>query len=298
MRAHMRSSLLPLALFAFLAGCSASSSPATGAGESAVTAAAPTPAGVDAQAALVAMKAAVTGTRWPLLVEATPSGTLATRFGQAKTAVESFAFAHADLGNNASEIAYVLSAPGASTFVGYAVFAFGGDDAEFWSSRAAAYYSTEGELLDVVTTSAGVADGEDAGHWAGVDEELVAKERQALEGAITFDANAQTVAVTAAKTVPAKADALPFATLVKKLQIELEASTFAHADQGNTVTKLVGLEDAAGTTLGYILTSEGGDDADDWKAAGYALFSAQGQLVGRQIATAGRADNMTNDSVR
>ena len=296
----MRSSFLSFALFAFLAGCSASSSsPATAAGESAVTAAVPTPATIDAPAALVAMKAAVAANRSPLLVKATPSGALATRFGQAKTALESFAFAHSDLGNDASEIAYVLSAPGASTFVGYAVYAFGGDDADFWSATAAAYYTTDGELLDVVTGSSGISDSEETAWSKSLDQTVIGSQTKALEAAISFDAATQTVSVAkTAKTVAVKAETLPFAAFVKTVQAELESSTFAHADQGDLVTRVVALQDAVGTTLGYILTSEGGDDADNWKAAAYALFTAQGELVGREISTAGRADTMTNDGVR
>ena len=293
----MRSSILFFAVFSVLAGCSSSSAP-TAAGESAVTSAVPTPAAVDGPTALAAMKAAVAATRSSLLVKATPTGALATRFGQAEKALASFTVAHSDLGNDASETAYVLSAPGASTFVGYAVYASGGDDADFWQANAAAYYTTAGELLTVETRSSGIADNEETGDWTNVNRDLVAKETKALEAAITFDATAQTVKVTAAKTAPAKADALPFAKLVKTVQAELEASTFAHADQGDLVTKLVALQDDAGATLGYILTSEGGDDADNWEAAAYALFSAQGQLVGREIATAGRADAMSNDGVK
>jgi hypothetical protein len=92
-------------------------------------------------------------------------------------------------------------------------------------------------------------------------------------------------------------DALPFAALVKTLQAELEASTFAHSDLGDEATKLVSVNDPSGAIAGYILSSEGSDDADDWSAVGYALFSAQGQLLAREISSAGFADTMDDDSV-
>jgi hypothetical protein len=54
--------------------------------------------------------------------------------------------------------------------------------------------------------------------------------------------------------------------------------------------------DANGQIAGYILASDGGDDADRWFGAAYALFSAGGELLDRQITTGGLADTATDDA--
>jgi hypothetical protein len=267
------------------------------------TTAAPTPASMDATAALAAMKTAFAsghGAASPSFQPvdlAVVSPTLATRFDRAKQSLESFSFAHADTGNSNSRILYALTAPSASTFVGFVVCAGASDNAQRYKGKSVAYYTTDGELLDIESTSVGISDNEDAGDFSHADHAQLAAEEATLRGALSFDGQSHRVDVDPAKAARADAAALPFAALVGRLRTELEGSTLAHADLGDSVTRLMSVKDASGSVAGYVLTSEGGDDADNWGAAGYALFSAAGQLLAREIATGGFADTMDDDSV-
>ena len=302
---------LSVAAVSLLLSISACSSPAgsdgsepTRAGALAdTTSADPTPAKIDPVDALEQMKSAVAnakGTEDVLFRSVDPAKLappLDTRFFAAKTSLEKFAFVHGDQGDIASSVRYVLSEPGASTFIGYVVMAEGSDDSDNWKASATAYYTTDGKLLDLESFSMGLSDSEDSGDWTNVNQAHADAEQQALEAALTFDAKRPSVKLVAGKTQPATAADLPFAKLVQKIQTELERSTQAHSDNGDDATRFVSVADDSGTIVGYILTAEGSDDADDWFAAGYALFSAEGQMLDRKIASSGFADTMNDDSV-
>jgi hypothetical protein len=263
----------------------------------------PTAATVDADTALREMhKNAGVSSDWvkdatkPVDLS-TLSPQLRTRFTNAKAALEDFAFRHTDQGDDGSGVAYVLSSPNGSEFVGFVVYAEGGDDADHYSASAAAYYTTTGGILDVQTRAAGISDSEDAGDWSNVDDNVIAAQERVLRTAFKYDAEKQEVSLDKSKTTKASIDGLPFATLVNAVKTEIESSTLAHSDLGDDATRFVSVKDANGSVAGYILESDGGDDADRWFSAAYALFSATGQLLDRQISTGGLADTMDDDSV-
>jgi hypothetical protein len=294
-----------LVLFAVaVAGCSGTTSTTAASDRAAANAAAPTPVTLDANAALQRLEASVPvarstrrGITQPVDLASLPAQ-LQTRFTNAKAAVEDFAFRHTDQGNDDSGIAYVLDAPGSSRFIGFVVFAAGGDDADRYSADAIAYYTTDGGLLDLQTRASGISDSEDAGDWTNADLNALDGVKATLKRAVKYDAAKQSVELVKSKTTAANADALPFAALVKTVQAEIESSTFAHSDQGDDATRFVSVTGADGAVAGFILESDGSDDADHWFSAGYALFSATGQLLDRQISTAGVADTMDDDSVK
>jgi hypothetical protein len=284
-----------LCLSSFALACSSAVSPSSSNGNAeALSGAAVSPAAVTAEVALARMKEVApfsSNDARNSIQKVDPTtlpAALATRFAKAKTPLETFAFAHSDMGDTDSEIVYVLSAPGASTFVGYAVFAIGGDDSDNHSTSAAALYDTKGELLDIQSRSSGISDSEDAGTFVKVPE----ADRAALASAVRFDAMNRRVQVDGTHVDMA---AVPFASFVKKLSTELEGSTEAHSDMGDDVTELLAVKDG-NRVIGYVLRAEGGDDSDGWLAAAYATFTADGQLVAREIATDGFADTMDSDS--
>jgi hypothetical protein len=214
------------------------------------------------------------------------------RLNKAKAALEKFAFNHTDMGDSDSGISMVKGA-------GYAVWASGGDDRGGFSASAVAYYDLDGHLLDVDTRSKGVSDSEESGDWENADQAKLAAETKALRAAVSFSAKKQSADLdpTKAKRIDIKDVQGAAGQMISKVQQELEASTFEHADMGNTATRLYSITGNDGAVAGYALTSEGGDDADRWSAGGVTLISAQGQLIDRQIATTGRADNMSDDAV-
>lgn len=282
-----------------LAGCTASSSDGPSSVAAATTTSHPTAATIAPEAALAAMKTAVPVVGQPdkaLVVKADVTGALATRFDNAKGSLEDFAFNHSDMGDTWSQVSYVLSAPGTSTFVGYAVFAYGGDDSDAYASGAVEYYTTDGKILEVDSRADGRSDSEDAGDWTNVDTNLLSAQEKTLRGAFTFDGNESTIKLDAAKTAKADIDALPFAKLVHALEDEIQATTWAHSDMGDDATWFVSVKGDDGKIAGYILAAEGDDDSDQWFSAGYALFSAGGQLLDRQIASGGIADTMDDDA--
>jgi hypothetical protein len=285
-----------------LGACSSAGSE-TAALTTAADSADPTPAKIDPVDALEQMKSAVAnakGTEDVLFRSVDPAKLappLDTRFFKAKSSLEQFAFAHGDQGDIASSVSFILSGAGASTFIGYVVMASGGDDSDNWSARATGYYTTDGKLLDLESFSMGLSDSEDSGDWSHVDQATVDAEQRVLETAFSFDADHPSVKLADGKSQPAKADGLPFAKLVQKIQAELERSTQAHSDNGDDATRFVSVADDAGNIAGYILTTDGSDDSDSWFAASYALFSAQGQMLDRKIATSGFADTMDDDAV-
>jgi hypothetical protein len=297
-----------LSLLISLAACSspAGSEASSGDALTAAASSAPTPAKIDAAEALKQMKNAVAsekGTEGVLFRSVDPAKLappLDTRFFKAKSSLEEFAFAHGDQGDVASSVRYVLSGADASTFIGYVVMAEGGDDSDNWSASATAYYTTDGTILDLESFTMGLSDSEDSGDWSHVDQAHVDAEQKVLQTAFTFDGGTSgrpSVKLASGKTQPAKADGLPFAKLVQKVQAELERSAMAHSDLGDEATRFVSVADDSGKIAGYILTSDGGDDSDNWFAAGYALFSAEGQMLDRKIASAGLADTMDDDAV-
>jgi hypothetical protein len=266
------------------------------------TATAPTPANLAGDAALALMRDAYThGDKASPMFQRVESSALApklgSRFDRARQSLEGFSFAHADQGDTDSRVFYVLTAPHATTFAGFMVWAGATDDSDRHSADAVAFYAADGSLLDVESTSSGISDSEDAGDWSHVDRTKIAAEEATLRGAFSFDAKAGVVHLDPAKTQRADLKALPFASLVQRLQAELEASAFAHSDNGDDATRFVSVADASGKVAGYILTSDGSDDADEWSAVGYALFTAEGQLLAREISSAGFADTMDDDSV-
>src|SRR4051812_9233142 len=127
MKAHL------LLLSSLLMTACAANTGAVDSTSAAVTTAAPVPTTLAPSEALVAMKQAlpswapVAGTVGPV---GTLSPVLAARFARAKTALESFAYPHSDQGNVGSRIEYVYSDATRATFLGYAVEAEGGDDAD------------------------------------------------------------------------------------------------------------------------------------------------------------------------
>lgn len=287
-----------------IAGCSAETSDSASSAAASTTTAAPTAATIAPDAALARMRTSVPadGTAGQpdrtLFVRATSlPADLAARFDTAKASLEDFAFDHSDQGDVDSDVVCVLSARGASTFVGYAVYAYGGDDSDRYASGAVEYYTADGHILAIDSRSNGLSDSEDAGDWSNVDRKLVAAQEDTLRRAFTFDAAEATVKLDQTKTVKADRASLPFASLVTTLQDELERSTWAHSDMGDDATFFVSVKGADGQIAGYILAAEGDDDSDQWFAAGYALFSAEGQLLGREIASTGIADTMADDAV-
>jgi hypothetical protein len=284
-------------------GC-ASQTPSAISNAAAVTGSAPAASPIDASSALVQMKRdlPVDGTFKKDITQRVDLDALTvqlkTRFSNAKAALEDFTWNHSDLGDTDSEVVYVLDAPNSQTFIGFAVFSVGGDDADHYASTAIAYYSTAGALLHVESRATGISDSEDAGDWTNANTTNVAAEEAALRRAFAFHASSHRVELLAGHSAPATIESLPFAALVNTVKSEIEKSTFAFADQGDNATNFVSVRGTDGAIAGYVLASSASDDADRWFAAGYALFSANGLLLDRKISSGGLADTMDDDSIK
>jgi hypothetical protein len=221
------------------------------------------------------------------------------RFTKALENVDAFV-SHSDVGCDGNGILAMLASPSSSQVIGYVVYASGTDDRGGYSAEKLAFYDAKGNLLNVTEATSGISDNEDVGYddsKPAIDRAKTNAAFEKIQKLIKFNTKDISISIDASRTVAVKPESLPFSKLISNISSEIERWTMDKTDQGNESTEFLKVLDVDGSTLGYVITSFGSDDADHWFTAGYAIFSADGILLDRKMNANGMSDNCDNDCV-